>query len=70
MSNKASKEMRRARQATDQQTAALKAENAALTVKNNKEREKAQLKQIRAIRARFGGGFAYEGGQGLSNTLG
>jgi hypothetical protein len=64
--------MRKARQATEIATQQLSAERTAITNKNNKEREKAQLKQIRALRARFGGGFAYEGasGQGLSNTLG
>lgn len=69
MTGRASTQMRRATNEARAATFQMQQQNALLTEKNNKLREKAQLKQIRALRARFGGGFAYEGGN-LSNTLG
>lgn len=70
MSSGSSRKLRRATRAAEAETMQLKEQNAALTQKNAKERERAQLKQIRALRARFGGGFQFEGGDGLSSTLG
>lgn len=63
-------QIRRAERSARQETAKLQQENAVLSAKNAKERERAQLKQIRALRARFGSGFQFEGSDSLSSTLG